>query len=52
MPDSKQWALDKLTQANTIFEPGDKTWWDQLANFLVWALECLLVWYLASHLLP
>lgn len=50
MPDSTKWALERLEEANHIFEPGDKTWQAQLANLVIWALECALVWSLASRL--
>lgn len=52
MSESRQWALDKLRQANAIFEPADKSWRAQLGDFLVWALECALIWLLAGWLLP
>jgi len=49
--DSRQWALEKLEQANTIFEPDEVPWRIQLCDLAVWALEMVLVWHLAFRLL-
>lgn len=40
MSDSKQWALEVLEEANTIFEPDEKPLGVQLLDLLIWALEC------------
>ena len=49
---STRWALERLEEANRIFEPHEKTWWAQLVNLLVWAAEltliCLLVPWLTA----
>ena len=52
MAESKNLAQDKLARANLIFEPSEKPWRAQLINFLVWVLECALIWILAGRLLP
>lgn len=52
MRESQKWAQEKLGQANVIFEPNQKPWSAQLINFLVWVLECALIWLLAGWLLP
>jgi hypothetical protein len=49
MSDSKQWALDALQTANTIYEPNERGGFIQAMDFLVWSLECCLIWYLAAR---
>jgi hypothetical protein len=48
MPDSTKWALEQMEKANHIFEPDQKTWRAQLANLIIWAVECILILKLAS----
>ncbi len=52
MSGSKQWALEKLEQANAIFEPGEKSWRAQLLDLVIWSLELAAAWWLASRLWP
>jgi hypothetical protein len=52
MAESTEWAQERLGQANLIFEPHEKPWPAQFINFLVWVLECALIWLLAGWLLP
>jgi len=50
MPDSTKWALEQMESANRIFEPGEKTWRQQLTNLIVWAVECILILQIVSSL--
>jgi hypothetical protein len=47
--DSKKWALDRLAEANIIFEPNEVSWKGQLRDLIVWALELALITYLAQR---
>lgn len=47
MTDSKQWALEKLEQANQIFEPNEKKSSIQLGDLILWIIEIVLVTWLA-----
>gem|GEM_PF-5861749 len=49
MSDSKKWALDRLAEANIIFEPNEVSWKGQLRDLIVWALELALITYLAQR---
>lgn len=51
MSDSEAWARRALEEANTILEPGDKTWRSQLADLLIWAAEVAMIWWLARTIL-
>ena len=46
--ESKQWALDKLEKANTIYEPSEKSGWSQLGNVVVWTVEIAILCYFVS----
>ncbi len=48
MSDSKQWALEVLEEANTIFEPDERPLSVQLLALLIWALECAVAAGLAT----
>jgi hypothetical protein len=48
--DSKQWALEKMKEANTIFEPGQVSWRGQLRDLLIWTIEVALICYLAFRI--
>ncbi len=50
MSDSKQWALDKMEEANTIFEPNQVSWRGQLQDLIIWIIELALIGYLAFSL--
>jgi hypothetical protein len=50
MMDSKQWALEKLEQANKIFEPNEVKPKIQLIELVVWTLEITLIACLAFRL--
>lgn len=50
MSDSKKWALDRLAEANTIFEPSQVSWKGQLRDLIIWTLELALITYLAHRL--
>ena len=50
MTDSKQWALEKMEQANKIFEPNDKKPTTQLAELILWIIEITLITWLAFRL--
>ena len=52
MPDSAQWAQEKLKQANLISEPGDHSLGWQMGLFMLWTLEIALIWLLAGWLRP
>lgn len=47
MTDTKQWALEKMQEANTIFEPKEKTPHSQLWNLIIWTIEIVVIAYLA-----
>lgn len=47
MSDSKKWALERLAEANTIFEPDQVSWGGQLRDLIIWAVEVALLAYLA-----
>jgi hypothetical protein len=49
MSDSKQWALSTLQEANTIYEPGERSGGVQALGFLIWCAECAVIWYVARH---
>jgi hypothetical protein len=47
MTDSKQWALEQMQEANTIFEPKEKTPRSQLENLIIWIIEIAVIAFLA-----
>lgn len=49
MSDSKQWALDELQKANTIFEPDEPGNATQLMDWIIYMLEWGLIWFVASR---
>ena len=48
--DSKQWAQEKMEEANTIFEPDQVSWRGQLRDLLIWTIEVALICYLAFRI--
>lgn len=46
--ESKQWALDELEKANTIYEPSQKSGWTQLGDVIVWTIEIAIIAYFVS----
>jgi hypothetical protein len=49
MTDSKQWALEKMEQANKIFEPNEVKPGIQLAELIFWTIEIILVTFIVSR---
>ena len=47
MSDTTQRALEELQEANTIFEPKEKTRLSQLGNLIIWTIEIAVIVYLA-----
>ncbi len=50
MSDSKQWALDEMAKVNTIYEPNERPGSRQAVDFLIWMVECAIIWLVASRL--
>lgn len=50
MTDSKQWALEKMEQANQIFEPNEVKPKIQLMELVFWTIEICLIACLAFRL--
>lgn len=40
-------ALEQLTRANAIYEPDEKNWQAQLLDVIIWAVEMVVVYWLA-----
>lgn len=49
MEESKKWALERLEEANTIFEPWEMTRGQHLGLLVFWAVEMAILIYLAFH---
>ncbi|MBI4776748.1 MAG: hypothetical protein HY788_21640 [Deltaproteobacteria bacterium] len=47
MVDSKEWALEELEQANTIYEPYEVTNGLQLLYVICWFIEIAVISYAA-----
>lgn len=52
MTDSQKWAIDRLTEANRIFEPNDLSRGKHAIFLMVWLAEMVLCYHLAYWFWP